>query len=321
MKKYTKIIPLATLAIFLISVSPLAYASTLTVNLNPKTGIATLDSVSTTKIVFTYPANSTISLYLRNVSSSLSLTGSFDGTSSGAQMLQSSFDEEDGHVSVSSMSVVFDYTAKGSATSLVIDKTTDVNATVKGVFRVVNGSVVADLGWRAFVIRGAMDLPLGDQNIDVNLAGSAMESSIGTHAFADTWLMGAFGGFWDRPTLNFSALNSPLSTWTKNYDSGTNTTTFSKTISGQDKFSVNATFNGQAYSLSAVSDPTGVVTVQGYADASGNSLVISAAPASTSTTIIAAAVVVGVLILAGGYLVLRSRTRARTTSATSTLRV
>jgi hypothetical protein len=77
MKTRTKgiIIPLATLAIVLFSVSPLAYASTLKVNLNPKTGLAEVDSVSAIPIVFSYPANSTISDYLRNVSSSLSPEG------------------------------------------------------------------------------------------------------------------------------------------------------------------------------------------------------------------------------------------------------
>ncbi len=319
MKKVKRIIPLAILAVLLISVSPLANASTLTVNLNPKTGQATLDSVSTTKITFTYPANSTISNYLKDVNKSLSLSGRFDSSESGTQMLQSSFEDEDGHVRVSNISVSIDYTAKGSATSLVIDKTTDINATVSGVFRVVNGTVTADLGWRAFVVRGAMDLPFEGQNVDVNLAGSAMEDSVGDHASASAWLFGAFGGgaFWNRPTLNFSALSTPLSTWTKNYDSSTNTTTFSKTISGQDTFSFNATYNGQKYSFSAVSDPTGVVTVKGYANASGDSLTIAPGP-SASTEILAVAVVAGVLILAGGYLAIRSRARSRTATPAPT---
>ena len=311
MKTVKRVIPLATLAIVIISVSPLAYASTLTVNLNPKTGLATLDSVSTTKITFTYPANSTISKYLRNVSSSLSLSGNFDGSTSGARELQGSFDDEDSHVSVSSVSVAINYTAKGSDTSLVVDKTTDINATVTGVFSVVNGTVKADLGWRAFVVRGAMDVPLGGRNVEVNLAGSAMEDSLGSRMDASMWLLSAFGSgsFWNRPTLNFSALGTPLSTWTKNYDSATNTTTFSKIISGQNTFSVNATYNGQTYSLSAISDPSGVVKVQGYADASGNSLVMGPAPASTDFQF--AAVVVGMLVIAGGYLAFRLRGKSR----------
>ncbi len=312
--RIARIIPITALAIVLISMSPLAMASTLTMNLNPKTGAAKVDAVSTTKIVLTYPSNSTLSRYLRNVSSSLSLSGEFAGNTQGVQELQGSFDEWNDHVSVSNMSVSIDYSAKGNSTALVIDKTARINATVSGVFHVENGTVVADLGWRAFLIRGALNLPLGGQTTDVNLAGSAMEDSLASHEYASTWLMGAFGGgaFWDRPTLNFSALNTPLSTWTKNYDSATNTTTFSKTISGQDTFSVSADLNGQKYSLSAVSDPSGVVSVQGYADASGNSLVMASEPASTSTTLLAVVLVAGLAAVTAGYLAIRSRTRART---------
>jgi hypothetical protein len=321
---FKKALPLATLAIMLFAVSPMASASTLTVNLNPKSGIATLDSVSSTSIVFTYPANSTISNYLRNASSSYSLSGKFDGTSSGTRELQGSFDDWDSHVTVSNISVSVSFSAKGNATALVINKVTDINATVAGAFTVVNGTVTANLGWRAFVVRNAMDLPLQGHNIDINLAGSAMENSIGTHASAAGWLMNSFGsyGFWNRPTLNFSQLDAPLSTWTKNYNAATNTTTFSKTISGQSTFSVQATVNGQKYSLSEISDPSGVINVQGYANASGDSLVMAPAPASASVSassgVLAAAVVVGLLAAAGGYLAIRGRARAKANSASST---
>ena len=313
------IIPLATIAILLFSVSPLASASTLTVDLNPKTGVAQVQSVSTTKIIFTYPSDSAVSKYLRNVSSSFSFSGSFDGTSEGARELQGNFDGWDHRISVSNMSVAVDYTAKGNSTALVINKSTDVNATVSGVFQVVNGTVTANLGWRAFIVRGALTLPLDGHNIDVNLAGDAVEDSLGAHADGAAWLLNAFGGgsFWNRPTLNFSALSTPLSTWTKNYDSATNTTTFSKTISGQDTYTVSADLNGQEYSLSSVSDPSGVVTVQGYANASGDSLVMAQAPASASSSLMAVAVVAGLVVVAAGYLLLRSRARTKVTPSPS----
>ena len=307
------ILPLATVAILLFSVSPLVNASTLTVSLNPKTGVAKIDSVSTTRIVFDYPSDSTVSQYLRNVSSSFSLTGKFDGSSDGAHELQSSFDDWDNHISVTNMSVAVSYSANGNATALVIDKSTDVNATVSGVFHVVNGTVRADLGWRAYIIRGAMSLPLDGRMVDVNLAGSAMEDSLGPHAYASGWLANSFGGgsFWDRRSLSFSALGTPLSTWTKDYNAATNITTFSKTISGQGTYSVTADFNGQKYSLSMVSDPSGVVSVQGYANASGDSLVMAPAPPSGSMSLLAAGVVAGLVIIGVGYFVLRSKAKAR----------
>ena len=318
-----KILPLTVLAIFLFAVSPLAFASTLTVNLNPKTGKAMLDSSSSTKITFTYPSNSTVSHYLRNVSSSFTLKGSFTGSDSGTQQLQGSFDDEDSHVSVNNMTVSTSYSAKGSPTELVVTKVTNVTAWVSGAFRVVNGSVhVADLGWRAFVVRGALNLPLEGRSVDVNLVGSSMEDSVGYHTMGASMFLGAFAGesIWSRPTLNFSQLNTPLTTWTKHYDSGTNTTTFSKTISGNSNFTASLDLNGQKYSLSAVSDPSGVVVVQGYANAQGNSLVMAPAPSglgsvSSGYFALAAAVVV----LAGlGYMAIRSRARAKVPAAAPT---
>ena len=317
MNKGTRIIPLATLAVLLIAVSPIAYASTLTVNLNPKTGLANVDSVSTTKIVFTYPANSTISKYLRNVSSSSTFSGSFTGTSQGAQEFEGTLHDWDNRVSVGNMSVAVNYSLKGNTTALVLDKTTSVNATVSGVFRVVNGTVTADLGWRSFIVRGAMDLPLNGHMVDINLAGSAMQDSLGSQSFASGWMMGAFGGgsFWNRPTLNFSALDTPLSTWTKNYDSAMNTTTFSKTIAGSSTFTASYDLNGQKYSLSATSDPTGVVAVQGYANASGNSLALAPAPASATPSLLAIGAIIAVLALLGGFYAVKRGVKPKTSLA------
>ena len=310
--KAKTIAPLTALAVVLLSLAPMVSASTLTVNLNPTTGLAKIDSMNSTKLVFTYPANSSISSVLRNVSSSESLSGSFQGSTSGARELQGSFDDEGSHVVVRNMSVAYGYTAKGSATQFVIDKTTNITTWVSGVFSVVNGSVTANLGWRAFVIRGAMNLPLENHNIDINLAGSTMDDSFGGHALAAGFLHTAAWGWWNRPTLNYSELKTPLSTWAKNYDSATNTTTFSKTISGSSNFSASFTFNNQKYTLSAVSDPTGVVTVQGYANAVGDSLVMAPTPASSGVGLIAVGATAAVLLGLIGYLAVKRGVRPKT---------
>lgn len=315
MKKQAKsIFPFITLVILLLSMAPMVSASTLTVNLNPATGLAKVDSVSTTKMVFTYPQGSTMSSYLKDASSSLKLNGSFAGSTSGAEVLQGSFGDD--HVSVHNMSAAIDYTTVGNATALVVNKTTEITAWVSGVFSVVNGSVTADLGWRSFVVKGAMDLPLEGRSVDINLVGSAMQDSLSTHAVAAGFLLSAFGGesLWNRPTLNFSDLNAPLSTWTKNYDASTNTTTFSKTIAEESTFSASIDSNGQKYTLSSISDPSGKVTVQGYANASANSLVIAQAPATPAYVLWAAAAAFVVVAAAVGYLAFRSRARARTKS-------
>jgi hypothetical protein len=309
-----RIIPLTALAILLISMAPLAYASTLKVTLNPNTKLAKIDSVSTTKIVFTYPATSMVATYLKSVSSSLKLNGTFAGGTSGVEELQRSFPYHDGHISVKNMTVSLDYSTKGNATALVVNKMTHITAWVSGVFSVVNGTVKANLGWRSFIVRGAMDVDLENHPVDINLVGSAMESSLGSHQIALGFLSSSFGGgdIWSRPTLNFSALNSPLSSWTKNYNSLTNTTTFSKTISGETTFTASINYNGQKYSLSAVSDPSGEVAVQGYANASGDSITIGPAPAYLSLIVWEAAAAIIVAGIAVGYLALRSRSKART---------
>ena len=315
-KSMKRILPLAAFAILLVSFAPMVGASTLTVTLNPTTKVARLDSVSTTKIVFTYPAGSEVSSHLENVSSSIKLSSSFSGGDQGTMQLQNSFDEGDdsqgydGHVSVSNMSVAFQYTATGNTTALVINKVTNVSASVTGVFTVVNGTVEANLGWRSFVVTGPMNLDMEDHMVDVNQVGSAFQYSLPSNDFATGFLMNSFGrdSIWGMPTLNFSALNTPLSTWTKNYNSATNTTTFTKTISGQSKFTASFSVNNQNYSLSAVSDPSGVVAVQGYADAQGNTQVKAPAPAAAPGYLEVGAAIV-VVAFAAGYLFLRSKRR------------
>ena len=320
MKKLAKsTIPFTALILVLLSSAPLTNASTLTVNLNPSTGIAKVDSVSTTKIVFTYPAGSAVSKYLENVSSSVKLNSSFTGDSSGAMELQGSFDNEDSHLSVQNMTVALDYTVTGNSTALVIDKVTNVTAWVSGVFKVVNGTVVANLRWRSFVIQGAMNLDMEDHTVDINMVGSTVQSSLASRATAASFLLDYFGGksVWNQPTLNFSQLDTPLSAWTKNYNSATNTTTFTKTISGSSKFTSSLDYNGQNYSLSATSDPTGVVAVQGYASPQGDSLVITQAPAF-SAGVIELGVIIILLAAVAGYFVFRSRARHRAPARTNT---
>ena len=161
-------------------------------------------------------------------------------------------------------------------------------------------------------MQGPMDLNMEDHSVDINMVGSTVQESLASRGLAASFLFDSFGGrsVWNQPTLNFTQLNSPLSTWTKNYNSATNTTTFTKTISGTSKFTSSLAFNGQNYSLSAVSDPTGVVAVQGYANPQGDSLVMAPAPAS-SVGLLELGVPVVLLAAAVGYFVLRSRTRRR----------
>ena len=273
---------LAVLAVLAMSLAPAAYGSTLTVQLNPSTKVAKLNSVSTTDLVLTYPANSTLSDYLNGYNSSSSLSGSFNSSSGAVRSFREGFHDQDGQqVALDNMTVSYSYNAKANSTALVVDKVTDITAYVVGAFNVTNGTVTANLGWKSFYVAGALDLNLGGRTVDVNLVGSSLTQSLTGRGSGVAILTGMFAGgsLWSRATLNFSSLSAPLSTWTRSYDAATNTTTFSKTISGNSTFSANYGSNGQNYSLLMTSDPSASISASGYATASGNSLVFSSPPA------------------------------------------
>jgi hypothetical protein len=281
MKNSGRIAGLALLAVLVLSLGPVAYASNLTVDLNPNTQVAKLTSVSTTNLLLNYPANSTLSAYLKGYNSSLAQSGSFNSSSPAVLTFREHFhDEANDKVSISNMTISYKYNVKANSTALVVNKETDITAWVSGAFKVSNGTVTANLGWRSFYISGALDVRLGNQTVDVNLVGASLTQSIAGKNLGAEMLSGMFagGGLWARPTLNFSSLNSPLSSWTRNYDSLTNTTTFSKTVAGNSTFSAKYSNNGEAYSLSMTSDPSAAISTRGYAQAAGDSLVISTAP-------------------------------------------
>jgi len=304
----------AVLALLAASLAPGAFASTLAVELNPTTQVAKLTSTSTTNFALSYPANSTLSSYLKGYNSSSSLSGSFNSSTDGLRHFLAEFRDRAGeNVSITNMTVSYSYSANANSTALVVEKQTTIIASVAGLFKVSNGSVTADLGWRSFYVSGALDLDLGNQTVDVNLAGSAITQSVLGRGAGTAILTAMFagGGLWTRPTLNFSSLSSALSTWTRNYDPLTNTTTFSKTVAGNSTFSASFSSGGDAYSLTMKSDPSASISTRGYAQATGNLLVFSKPPAYLDPLLWAAVAVVGVLAVAGAvYLSRRARPNA-----------
>jgi hypothetical protein len=316
-----KLLPLAALVLALVALSPAAYASTLTITLNPSANTAVINAKSTTDLIVTYPSNSTLSHYLNGTDTSVTLSGAFSSDSQATDVLQASFGHEDSDIHVESANFTYTLTAKGNTTALVVSKETDISALAVGAFKVVNGTVHADLGWKAFRINGQLFLDLEDRTVEVNQVGSAFSLGIGDHPFALNALIGMFGGYqvWQKPTLDFSALNSPLSTWTRNYDSSTNTTTYTKIVSGTESLNASASFDGQTYTLSVRSDPSSQIVVQGYATASGDSLVVQQAPAGIAAIagVDPAVWFVGgalVLVALGGAFYLFRRSRARPAS-------
>lgn len=311
MKTYSGTVPLVALTLVLLAVAPVAYASTLTVTLNPATKTATVSSTSTTKMTLTYPAGSSLSKALSNYSSSVSWTGTYESQSQGVfEPLQESLDQYVPSIHVLSMNVTYSLQGKGNTTALVVTKQTVITALISGLFSVSNGTVTANLHWKAYRVSGQFMLDLGGNSIDINQVGSAWGAQLSNHPLILRGIVGLFGGsgLWTSSTLDFSALNSSLSTWMKNYDSSTNTTTFSKTVSGHSSLKATEDFNGQNYTLSVVSDPSAQVVVPGYAVASGDNVFLQAAPVQGSADLLVLLAVVVVAVACGAlYLGLRSR--------------
>jgi len=322
MQKSEKLFPLAVLALALVAFSPAAYASSINITLNPSTNTANINASSNTNLILTYPAGSMLSHQLNGTDTSETYSGSFHSDSDAYNVIQASIDRSDPSLRMVSANFTYSLSAKGNTTAFVMTKQTNITAVVTGVFTVVNGTVHADLGWKDFAIRGQLLLDLQSRTVDVNEVGSAFSLQLGDRPFVLNAVLGMFGGngLWQASTIDYSSLNSPLSTWTSHYDSSTNTTTYSKTISTNSSLSSTYTVNGQTYTLSVVSDPSAQIAVQGYAVASGDTLTLQPAPASIGLAgvdpmvwVALGAVVVNAL--AGGFYLFR-RTRVRTPSST-----
>lgn len=297
------------ISILLITSLPIVSASTVNIDLNPTSGVAKVTGISTTNIVFTYPANSTLSSLLNGSSYTKEASGNVAGGQSPALDFQDALRNYTSDVTVQNLSVSLSTVENANTTAMVITRQTNITGYVSGVFNVTNGTVSANLGWKAFAIRGPFVVPLDGHDYDLNTLGSATLMPFGESGMASSFLSGSFGdkNIWSRSTIDFSSLNTPLTNWTKVYDASTNTTTFTKTINTLANYSSSVSFNGQNYSLTMKYDPSSTIKVSGYASPSGNSLMIGPAPASQSYIYPAIAVVVVGIIALLAYMAARKR--------------
>lgn len=301
-------------ALLLIMSVPAVSASTVNIALNSSSGVARVTGISTTKIVFAYPANSTISNALKAYTYSMQVSGNVAKGEASSDDFQDMLRNYTPSISVQNMSTSLSTIAVGNATALVVTRITNLTAYVTGVFNVTNGKVMANLEWKAFTIRGSFEVPMDGNNYDMNLLGSAVMAPLGGEGMVASFLGGSFGrdNIWSSSTINYSALSSPLSNWTRVYDASTNTTTFSKTVKAQSNYSSSISLKGQAYSLSMVSDPSSTVEVLGYASPSGNSLIIESPPLGTVGISTILVLVAFIIVAVGAYLAIRRRARPST---------
>ncbi len=301
---------------------PTVSASTVNITLNPTTHVAQVVGVSSTKIVFTYPANSLISNGLNGYNYSTSVSGYLPRTASSTDDFENVLRNYTSTISVQNISASLETNAIANSTALVITRNTNLTAWVTGIYNDTNGQLMANLEWKAFTIRGSFIVPMGGHNIDLNMMGSGTMESLGGNSIASAFLSHSFGGdnIWSRSTIDFAALNTPLTNWTRHYDASTNTTTFSKSVNSVANYSASVSVNGQAYSISMVSDPSSTVKVLGYATASGNSVIISTPPPNTfSFELVALVALLFVVILGTTYAIVRRRNNIRPTGSVSSV--
>lgn len=306
---------LGSILVALLLVSfPIVSASTVNIDLNPSTGIAKVTGISTTTIVFTYPANSAISKFLNGSNYSTQASGNIPGGQVPAMDFQDALRNYTSSVTVQNLSASLSMKSEANTTAMVIIRETNITGYVTGVFNVTNGTVTANLGWKAFAIRGPFVVPLDGHNYDLNTLGSAAMMPMG--GLASSFLSSSFGdrNIWSRSTIDFSSLNTPLTNWTRVYNSVTNTTTFTKTINTLANYSSSFSSNGQSYSLSMTYDPSSTISVSGYASPQGNTLVFGSAPQNYTYPIVAVAVIA--IVALAGFMVVRRRGLSMARSAT-----
>ena len=307
----------SVLAALLLFSFPIVSASTVNIALNPATGVAKVTGMSTTTIVFTYPANSTISRFLNGSNYSAQASGNVAGGQGPAMDFQDALRNYTSEVTVQNLSASLSTTSKANATAMVITRETNITGYVSGVFNVTNGTVTANLGWKAFVIRGPFVMPLDGHDYDLNTLGSA--AMMPMRGIASSFLSGSFGdqNIWSRSTIDFSSLNTPLNNWTRVYNSATNTTTFTKTINTLANYSSSVSFNGESYSLSMTYDPSSTISVSGYASPQGNTLVFGQAPQNYTYPTIAITIVAIIALV--GYIAIKKRHPSIAKSSTPSL--
>ncbi|MGC8666477.1 MAG: hypothetical protein ACP5UK_07335, partial [Conexivisphaera sp.] len=206
------------------------------------------------------------------------------------------------------MSVTESKSLVANATTMVMSRSTLISAWVSGMFnRTSSGELVGNFAWKSFRIGDRLDVDFDGETEDVNFIGSSFFAPIGGKFIAMYMLMAApLGQISQIPTINFSAFNEPLSQWTRTYNPSTGITTFTRSASSQTLYNASLTVNGRTYSIRVVSDPSYTINVEGYAVASGNTIIVTSPPQNyTEYAAVAAAVVV--VAVAGTLIYLRKK--------------
>ncbi|MGC8558676.1 MAG: hypothetical protein ACP5NC_06780 [Nitrososphaeria archaeon] len=291
--------------------SPMAAnAATVTVTAYPAQNVSNIVVNDSVYMIFTYPSNSFVSNELNGTSYSLKLSANSIPRDSGAFMsFQNALRNEDDNSSISllNMSVTESKSLVANATTMVISRSTLINAWVSGIFnRTSSGKFVGNFGWKSFRVDSKFDVNFEGKSEDINFIGNSFFAPLGGKFMMMSLLMSApLGQISQIPTINFSAFNDPLSQWTRTYNSATGITTFTKSASSQTLYNASLSVNGKTYSIRVVSDPSYTLNIKGYALASGNTITVTSPPANYAEY--AAIAVVAVIVIAGTVMYFRKK--------------
>ncbi|BBE42135.1 hypothetical protein [Conexivisphaera calida] len=304
----------------IMALSPVAAnAATVTVTAYPAQNVSNIVINDSVYVIFTYPAGSHISSELNGSNYSLVLSAINIPRDSGAFMkFQSALqggqgddqDQDQGYnssITLLNMSVTESKSLVANSTTMIMSRSTLISAWVSGIFnRTGTGKIVGNFAWKSFRMGDRLDVDFDGEAEDVNFIGSSFFAPIGGKFMPMYMLMAApLGQISQIPTINFSAFNEPLSQWTRTYNPSTGITTFTKSASSQTLYNASLTVNGRTYSIRVVSDPSYTINVEGYAVASGNTIIVTSPPPNYTEYAVAAVVVV--VAVAGALIYLRRK--------------
>ncbi len=289
-----------------------ANAATVTVTAYPAQNVSNLVINDTVNVIFTYPANSFVSRQLNGSSYSLQLSATNIPRDSGAfQSFQNALQQGDqqGNSSVTllNMSITESKSLMANETTLVMSRSTIINAWVSGVFnKTASGRIMGNFGWKSFKVNGKFDVDFNGQSEDINFIGNSFFAPLGGKMGIMSLLMSdQLEELSHLSTINFSAFNTPLSQWTRTYNSATGITSFTKSVPVETLFNASLSVNGNTYSIRVVSDPSYTLNIKGYAVATGNTVILTS-PQINYAEYAAIAVIV-VIAVAGAALYLRRK--------------
>ncbi|MDG6927828.1 MAG: hypothetical protein JRN01_05120 [Nitrososphaerota archaeon] len=301
--------------------SPIAAnAATVTVTAYPAQNVSNVMINDSVYMIFTYPANSFVSNALNGSNYSYKLSASNIPYNSGAFMsFQNALQNKQGEdqqgdpqnsspVTLLNMSVTESKSMVANTTTMVLSRSTIINAWVSGIFnKTSSGRIVGNFGWKSFRVDSQFDVNFNGESEDINFIGNSFFAPMGNSFGMMSFLMAApLGQISQIPTINFSAFNTPLSQWTRTYNSATGITTFTKSVSSQTLYNASLSVNGKTYLIRVISDPSYTLNVKGYALATGNTITVTSPPTNYAEYA-AVAVIVVVIAVAGTLMYFRKK--------------